>query len=289
MLRRVLRGVDAPTVAAFVGTTNVITTLAAFGLGKRIIISERNDPVRQSLGRPWDLLRRSTYKHADLVTANSRGALVAMRAYVPIDKLSLLPNPPPPGPTKEHDCGDRHAILGVGRLHPQKAYDVLLMAFGQLASDWDLVIAGEGEQRSELELLSKTLGIEKQVKFVGQVGDLEPYYATCGIFALSSRHEGSPNVLSEAMSFGLVPIISNASPGPLEYVTDNESGLVVPTDDPVALAQALQRLIEDPELRSRLAAAAKKRINNEGFADILEVWGKTLGLEPSKERSSLTN
>ena len=91
------------------------------------------------------------------------------------------------------------------------------------------------------------------------------------------------------MSFGLVPIISDASPGPLEYVTDNESGLVVPTDDPVALAQALQRLIEDPELRSRLAAAAKKRINNEGFADILEVWEKTLGLEPSKERSSLTN
>ena len=92
-LRRALQKSKGPTVVAFVAATNVLTILATLGLGKRVIISERNDPSRQSNGRIWDMLRRGLYRRADLVTANSHGAVETLAAFVPRPKLAYVPNP----------------------------------------------------------------------------------------------------------------------------------------------------------------------------------------------------
>ena len=134
-LRSAIRDSGAGTVLSFVGSTNILSILAAARLGKRVIVSERNDPARQSLGRIWDLLRRLLYSRADLVIANSRAAISTMTRYVGADKLAWLPNPVRnPGPSLGPLDVRRPFFLAAGRLDAQKAYDVLLTAFAQVAA-----------------------------------------------------------------------------------------------------------------------------------------------------------
>lgn len=277
-LRGAIRSIDAPTVVAFVAATNILVILATIGLGRRVVVCERNDPARQSLGRIWDWLRRRLYCWADVVTANTQGALAAMKGFVPEAKLVRLPNPPAQTNSVANGTSKERMILGVGRLHRQKAYDVLLKAFARITPDWRLVLVGEGECRAELEALATSLGISGRVDFAGRVADPAPYYQAAQIFALPSRYEGMPNALLEAMNFGLAPVVSDGSSGPLEMVNDEESGLVVGVEDVPALANALSRLIEDEELRLRIGQAARMRAGREEFNHSVVEWERVLEL-----------
>jgi len=279
-LRRAIRASRAPTVVSFIGTTNILTVLATMGLKVRVVISERNDPARQTLGRVWDHLRRLIYPRADVVTANSRAALDSLARFVPRRKLAFVANPlklptqPPGTETRER------TILNVGRLTTQKAQDVLLDGFaalGETARDWRLVIVGGGEAGDALHRQAEALGIARRVDFTGQVADPFPYYQRAGIFVLPSRFEGTPNALLEAMACGLPSIVSDASGGPLAYVENERTGLVVPADDAEALAAAMRRLITDEPLRARLAVAARERIAMHDADDALATWEDVLG------------
>lgn len=282
-LRRAFKACGAPRVLSFTGAMNVLTVLATRGLGLEVTISERNDPARQSLGRAWDFLRRRTYPMADLVTANSRGAIATLERFVPVEKLAFVPNPVVQGRSSEKAELTGRTILNIGRLATQKAQDVLIAAFAEVAADypsWQLAIIGTGESEAALRRQTDSLGLADRVHFVGQVADPNPYYLAAEIFALPSRFEGTPNVLLEAMSAGMPCIVSDASGGPLEYVDDGETGLVVPADDCSALAGALRRLIENPDLRQALGEAARQRLRGHGAEAALEAWTEALGLDP---------
>ena len=266
---------------AFVGRTAVRAVLAAEGLRMRMVAAERNDPARQRLGPPWDLLRRLTYRRADLVLANSRAGVAALARFVPAERLVFAPNPllpPPPGPpaAKRGPC-----FLAVGRLHPQKAYDVLLDAFAILAPqfpDWRLVALGDGELRSGLAARTQALGLAERVDWLGQQADPWPWLRAADAFVLPSRFEGTPNALLEAMSCGVPPIVSDATAGALEYVAEGETGLIVPVNDAGALAAAMARLAGDAALRARLGEAARRRVAALSFAEAVAAWERLLGL-----------
>ncbi|MCH8930464.1 MAG: glycosyltransferase [Proteobacteria bacterium] len=180
-LRRTLRSVRPSMVLSFILTTNILTLLAAAGLPCRTIISERNDPARQLIGCQWSLLRRLLYSRADVVTANSRGAIETMKAYVPAEKLAFVPNPltlecATNGTGKPERTGP--AILAVGRLHEQKGYDILLAAFSRstaVADGWRLWIAGDGPLRDMLDKQARdNNAFEVNEKKVQELrGDLE--------------------------------------------------------------------------------------------------------------------
>ncbi len=286
-LRRALQIASPKVSVGFISPTNILLIIAATGLGMRVVISERNDPARQSFGLAWNVLRRLLYRFADVVTANSHSALDTMRAYVPAGKLAFAPNPVPPpsdGPTAELDAP---TILAVGRLHRQKAYDVLLAAFALFAEgspDWRLVVLGDGPLREALEARARDDGISPRVAFRGRVSDPYPYYRSADIFVLASRYEGMPNALLEAMSCGLPSIVTDASSGPLEYVAHEVTGLVVPTEDSLALAAAMDRLAGSRDLRRRLGLAAKARIADDGFTLAQITWESVLGFEPKEFR-----
>ncbi len=284
-LRRALKQAGAPTVMSLIGVTNILTVLAAFGLGLRIVISERNDPARQSLGRAWDGLRRLLYRRADLVTANSQAALASLGSYVPRQKLAYLPNPlpRPPDSHSPDQGGTASVILNVGRLAPQKAQDVLIAAFARLAPqhpDWQLEVLGEGEAEAALKHQAAALGIAERVHFPGLSNDPFSHYRSAAIFALPSRFEGTPNALLEAMSCGLAVIVSDAPGGMQDLVEDDVNGLVVPVDDEAALADRLRLLIGDPERRQRLGQAARARLSESDPDQALVVWERILGLAP---------
>lgn len=287
-LRKALSESPSDLVVSFVGTTNILTVLASFGLRKKVVISERNDPTRQSLGRIWDVLRRLTYRRADLVTANSRNALNGLSGFVPDHKLIWLPNP-----LREHAEGndtkiDGPTILGAGRLHHQKGFDVLLRAFALFLDhfpNWHLVILGEGPQRGDLETLSTELGVSDSVSMPG-FSEPFSYYRGASVFAHPARYEGMPNAVLEAMSQGLPVIASDTQPGLEGYLKHGVNGLIVPSEDPSRLAASLVQLAGDPGLCRKLGAEARSAVSGLESGKVLDVWSERLGLAKGPTSSS---
>ncbi len=264
-LRRCLKRIAPEVVMAFVGTTNILAVLAAMGLGTRLVICERNDPARQSLGRPWDWLRRLLYRRADLVTANSRAALASMASYVPCEKLQCLPNPLCLPDAVEPAVVEGPTVLAVGRLDPQKGYDVLIDGFARSAAcdrGYRLGIVGEGPLGPVLRSQVAELGLGERVDWYGWRDDPFAFYAASTMLVLASRHEGMPNVVLEALGSGLPVIVSDACPGALEFVEHEVSGLVFPAGDRTRLAGAIDRLAGDSDLRERLADAGRARVRD---------------------------
>lgn len=262
-LRSAIRASRADTVLAFIGTTNILTILATRGLPVRTIVAERNDPARQSLGRFWDPMRRWLYRRADLVIANSRAALESMTAYVPRTRMAWLPNPVRVAPNDDVAETAAPTILATGRLHRQKGFDVLLHAFALFMANhpaWRLLIFGEGAERDALERLADDLGVGASIEMPGFTANPFAHYKTARFLVHPARYEGLPNVVLEAMSVGLPAIVTQAQPGILDFVTDGVSGLVVPADDPAALAAAMARLADDDALGKRLSAAGASAI-----------------------------
>ena len=150
-------------------------------------------------------------------------------------------------------------VVAAGRLKHQKDFRRLIRAFAQVAAkhpDWQLKIFGDGPNRERLEQLIAELGLEDSVALPGPVRNVGPELAAASIYALSSRREGFPMVLLEAMSKG-VPVVSFDCPtGPREIVRSGENGLLVPHQDVDALAAGMIRMIEDEDLRRRCGAGA---------------------------------
>jgi len=149
-------------------------------------------------------------------------------------------------------------ILAVGNLKAQKNYPLLFEAYAAMekgAADRLLVI-GEGELRDPLEELLDRLGLRQWVRLPGQSECLEAYYQTADLFVMSSHHEGLPTVMIEALGFGL-PIVSTDCPsGPREILEDGRFGTLVPMDDPVALAQAMENALAGPVDHAALTSRA---------------------------------
>jgi len=289
-LRRALRHARAPVAVAFVMPTAVLTWFAGWGLDLRIVASERNDPSRQSFGPVWDWLRRFTYRRADLVTANSRGALAYLASFVPKNKLVYLANPLPPARSSASVRLEAPTIMSIGRLHRQKAHDVLLKAFSIFCAkhyDWRLAIMGVGSEEMPLRALAERLKIGERIDWLGQKADPYPWLCASKIFALSSRYEGTPNALLEAMSCGLPCVVSNASHGPLDLIENGITGLVVPVEDYATLAAALDRLATDEKLAVALGAAARKKAQLHAAELILNSWDAALGLKAEQSHTEI--
>jgi glycosyltransferase involved in cell wall biosynthesis len=150
-------------------------------------------------------------------------------------------------------------VIAAGRVRHQKDFRRMVNAFALVAAkhpDWQLKIFGDGPNRERLENLVIELGLQANVFFPGPVKNIGAELAAASVYALSSRREGFPMVLLEAMSKGL-PVVSFDCPtGPREIVRNEENGLLVPHQDVEALAAGINRMIEDEELRRRCGRGA---------------------------------
>lgn len=280
-LRRALRATEASTVISFITATNVLVILASRGLGMRVIVSERNDPSRQNPGRLWRLLRWTTYRFADVVTANSRQALRAMKGYVSERKLAVLPNPVEL-PIWAAGPAAARVVLNVGRLVPQKGQGLLIEAFAAMGASrdgWSLTILGEGPERARLSDMVERHKLAPDVALPGAVDDPSGYYRRAAIFVMPSYYEGTPNALLEAMAAGLPCIVSDQLPGALEHVENGVTGLVFRSGDAGHLGECLIRLSGDGALRARLGQAARGRMRRFSPDRVLEEWDRLVGAD----------
>jgi GalNAc-alpha-(1->4)-GalNAc-alpha-(1->3)-diNAcBac-PP-undecaprenol alpha-1,4-N-acetyl-D-galactosaminyltransferase len=280
-LRAALRRNQTRIVLSFVGSTNVLTVLAARGLGRRVIIAERNDPARQSLGTAWDLLRRLFYRRADLVVVNSRSAMETMAAFVPVAKMRWLPNPLRTSPPGVEGVAPARPpfFLAVGRLAPQKGFDTLLLAFADVAPtlpEWRLIILGDGKMRAELSRRADELGLSGRISFQGYVANPFPWYRAAAVLVHPARYEGMPNAVLEAMSEGVPVIVTTEQSGLNDIVTQGESGLVVPSSSVRALAAAMVQLAQDTALRDRIGKAARHKVAPFQAEQAIEAWNRAV-------------
>jgi glycosyltransferase involved in cell wall biosynthesis len=171
--------------------------------------------------------------------------------------------------------GSARTVIAAGRLARQKGFGRLITAFARVTEshpDWQLVICGRGPRRNQLQRQINGLGLAEKATLAGPVEDMGAAMESAAIFALSSRFEGFPMVLLEAMSAGL-PVVSFDCPtGPREIVEHRRNGLLVPNGDVGALAAALNELIEDEALRRRCATEAIRTAERYSLDTIAPRW-----------------
>jgi glycosyltransferase involved in cell wall biosynthesis len=276
ILRRAIREARPDVVVSFMHRANVLTILATAGLGVPVIVSDRSDPWRFKIGRSWSALRAITYPFASAVVCQTERVAEKLRQSTRQNTV-VIPNPVPlrarTRPSGNQVQGKR--IFAMGRLDPVKGFDLLLHAFCSVAEQhpgWSLTILGEGDERGNLESLVVSLGLSARVFLPGWALDPFSQFAEAELFVLSSRVEGFPNALCEAMSCGVPVIAFDCESGPAEIVRHDVDGVLVPPQDVHALASAMHRLINDADERARFRLRAPEVVDRFSVVAILQRW-----------------
>ncbi len=228
------------------------------------------------LGGPYPLRH---YRHCDHLVGNTHGLVAWFRAngwpetrthYLPnfvTDHAATVPvaDLPPVIPPR------RPRLLALGRLHPDKGFDILIQALAALPSA-TLLIAGEGPERATLLHLTATLCLTDRVHFLDWRDDAGALLRAADLFVCSSRREPLGNVVLEAWSAGC-PVLATDAEGPRELIAPGSDGLLVPREDPAALAEAATTLLAEPARAAALAAAGRQRFLAEfAEAPVLARW-----------------
>lgn len=227
-------------------------------MSRATIYCPRGDFVHVArLGGYYDL---RYYKHCHHLIGNTRALTEWMvKEGWPADRAHYLPNfaeiaPAPAVPRASLDTpADAPLAIALGRLHPNKGFDVLLAAVAK-APGLYLWLAGEGAQRAALRRQAASLGIDDRVRFLGWRQDVGALLAAADMLVCSSRREPLGNTIIEAWA-AKKPVIACAASGPAELIEHDKTGLLVPIDDAAALGDAMRGLVHDKARAASLAAA----------------------------------
>lgn len=277
----------APRELAFGGALDLTTRLRArralTAFRPAIAVAWMSRAARLAPTGPWVLAGRlggyydlGRYRRCTHLIANTPhlAAWIAAQGW-PAARVHHLPNfaadlagaPPARGPVP----AGAKLVLALGRLHPNKGFDVLIRALRHLPGV-HLNLAGEGPEREALQKLACDGGVAARVHFLGWRHDTAALLAGCDVLAVPSRHEPLGNVVIEAFSAAR-PVVAAASEGPATLIRDGETGRLVPMDSADALAAALADLLGDPAAASAMAARGRAAFEAQhAEAPVLAAW-----------------
>jgi len=268
ILRNFFIQTKADMIISFMTETNIFATISAKLALKKIILSEHTNFDRNNKGL-LKYIRRIIYPISnELVVLTNYDK----EKYKFVKNVTVIKNPLII--TQNYQFTERKKILlAVGSLIHVKGFDMLIKAFSILKNDgWILKIVGEGKERKNLEILIQKYNLEKKVFLPGVTKEIEKEYREASIFVLSSRAEGFPGVLCEAMGYGCASIAFNCLTGPSDIIKHEKTGILVPPNNIKLLSQAMDDLICNEEKRNYLSINAKNIVNDLDINKIMMQW-----------------
>lgn len=280
VVRRTLLQAGHHVFLPFLPQPNVMGILACLGTGIPVVITELCHPDYDVLGGYWKLLRRLTYPFAAGFVVQTTD----IRNWFQ-DKAGLTPTViPNPVPVPEYHkvsmrTGCPKIILAASRLVYQKNIPSLVLAFSKLADkhpDWNLHIYGKGEEKPLLERIIAEHQLAGRVSLLGWTSELTKKLSEAELFVLSSRFEGMPMALAEAMAMGVACISTDCPSGPADYIDSGSNGLLVPVEDVEVLANAMDTLMSDDEYRASVGRKARALLDQFNISSIFRRWDQCL-------------
>lgn len=274
-IRMALRSLEPDVVCSFISDVCFYSKVATLGLNIKVASAERGDPFTN--GGIWGRLVRWTYSKSDYCffqlerARDFYGEKVAIKSFV-------IPNAFPRKEICVPYTGERRkTVVSVGRLYEyQKQYGLLIRAFKRVYEkhpDYRLIIYGEGQDRKQLQDLVDSLGLQDVASLPGAIKNPINVIREDGVFVLSSNFEGIPNSLIEALASGIPTVSTDCSPGGAAFLTHNgENGLLIPMGDENAMADAICRVIENPELARQLSTKGIQVIDELDEDRIAKLW-----------------
>jgi glycosyltransferase involved in cell wall biosynthesis len=237
------------------------------------------------LGFFWETLRKHTYGLLNAVIALASEGETWIKSNTNAQRVSVIPNAvtwplsgQEPRISPSALCQfKKKLLLAVGRLEAQKGFDWLIEAFANLADehpDWDLVILGEGSLRPMLEETVRMSDLEHRIFLPGRAGNMAEWYESADLYVMSSRFEGFPNTLIEAMAHGLAAVSFDCDTGPRDIIRHELDGLLVSKGDVTELTAALDRLMRDTLTRQRFAERAVEVRERFSMEKVAGMWVK---------------
>lgn len=246
---------------------------------RKTIAANHCNPVRNFSRFDW-LFARWLYPRAHKVIAVSRDGMRIFAEKLALRNLDCLYNPVNLRRIRQL-AAERPALVmqgkylvAAGRLSPEKDFASLIHAYAtsKLRDTHQLLIMGEGNERQALEQQIRTLGLENRVLLPGFIANPYPYIVGAECLVLSSRHEGFPVILIEALGLGKPVIATDCETGPREIVSHGENGLLVPVGDVQALAEAMNVLCLDETVHAGLQEAAAGSVQHLDINRVAEQW-----------------
>lgn len=279
IIREAVLGAGSRLVISFLDRTNVLAILATRGSGIPVVVSERTDPAERNIGLPWKILRRMTYALADALVCQGQRPLDSFPQS--IRRVGcIIPNPVIRPKSLRMGSPDARGRLGpyrlvaVGTLRPEKGFDLLVRAYACVVRDfpeWSLTIWGEGPERAVIDALRSGLGVSDRVRLPGLTQKPFSELVDGDLFVLSSRVEGFPNALAEAMAAGLPVIATDVGCVP-DIVRNGLDGIIVRPGDVRGLVSAMGRLMGNGKLRCEMGSRAREVTERFGMEKVLTMW-----------------
>lgn len=279
-LRRIFRESGADVFVSFLLHVNIAAIVASRLLGVPMVACEHSNPIASKRTSRQKLLARLVYPWATVLTVLTESVVSPIKAQIPgLKRVAVMPNPLPDDVMhfrRVDSASTRKRLIAVGRLQELKQFDVLIDMFAALADnfpEWDLCIWGDGHQRLALEKQVRQLGLDDRVILAGSTREIWAEMASAHAFALTSRFEGLPMAMMEAMAVGLPCVAFDCPSGPRELTSNGRDGLLVPAGDAARFQAELARVMADDALRKELGDKAAASVRGRYSVDsVLAEW-----------------
>jgi len=270
-LRKELLYRKSDVYIAFTTTMNLYTIIANLFLNKKIFISERVDPNATQLPPFILLLRNLIYSKADQLIVQNSTQYYYFKQRVNQNKIAIIPNPIVKNNFLNKEDKTTH-IVNIGRLADQKNHLDLIDAFTKANLECDLYILGDGPNKTKLMDYIMQINMQNKIHLIGIEKNIYKYLKPNWIFASTSKYEGQPNALLEAMNAGLGCIHYDCPSGMEEIIENNVNGFLIPMGDAELFSIKLKELYVQSNKRESMGLNAKKSVQRFQTENIAKEW-----------------
>lgn len=282
-VRQYLKTNSPDLFISFIHNINIIVGLAHIGFRTPLIVSERADPVRNKLNRLWRILRFFAYRRADKITVlfdAFQNFSAGRYKHKVITIHNPVLNPPCLKPLDQPRLPDKKwTFLALSRLAQSKRLDLMLEMFADLHARYpntQLKIFGDGKERERLTAKICDLNLQDSAFLAPGISNIYEALCEADIYLMTSRYEGFPNALVEALSVGLPAIVLECHDGMKEIVQHGENGLLIAEGDQYGYIRAMELLMSDQALYQKISCNARMINQKFSFETFYSEWDHLL-------------